>query len=120
MTLAVNIAQTIAVMGTAVVAIVALQRSRRDRQADVRRARLERLIDEIVRYVDAVAAASGQWGQGIVLDAARARLEAALLVAGGEKEWRSTGILLRVPNESVADQSKAALLEVTAAITAAP
>jgi hypothetical protein len=45
--------------------------------------------------------------------------EAALLVTGGEREWRSTGILLRAPNESFADPSKAALLEVTAAIMAA-
>lgn len=117
MTVLLNVVQSVAVIASVIVAVVALQRTRSERQADMRRARLERLLDAIVGYVDGVAATREQWGQGALLAAARARLRAATMVAGGAAALPSTDILLRAPVESVADQAEAALLEVTAAIT---
>jgi hypothetical protein len=117
-TLVVNIAQTVAVVATAMVAIIALQRARRERQADAQRARLDRLVNEILRLVDVVATAGEAWGHGPALAAARARLEAAMIVAGGAEQFPQTDILRRAPKESIPEQAKAALLEVTAAIAA--
>lgn len=112
----VSIVQTFVGIATVLVAVVALERARRHRASDVRRARLERLADEILRLVAEVATASEKWGQGAVLAAARARLKAAMVVAGGAAKWPQTDILLRQPNEAVDDQSEAALIEVTKAI----
>lgn len=118
MSLAVSLAQTFAGVAAVGVAVLALARSRSARLADVRRARLERVLEEILRYVETIATSAEKWGQGASLAAARARLDAALIVAGGPAAFPGTDLLVRVPVASAADQSQQALLEITKAISA--
>jgi hypothetical protein len=98
--------------------------SHRARRQDVERARIERIVTEVLNLVAVahrrVSGGGGSTAEPVELDIAQQRLNAAIALGGGPGRWHQTDLLTRdtVPVEAIPRQAESAIIEINEVLDA--